>query len=169
MVKFTATIEKFTNKGEKSGWTYFTIPEDIAQELQPGNRKTFRVKGKLDRYAIKFVAILPMGDGSFIMPLNQAMRKGIGKKQGAMLEVQLSVDTSEFVFDPDFMACLEDEPKALAFFKSIPLSFQKYFSNWIASAKTEPTKTKRIAQALTALSKHQNFGEMIRSLKKQKE
>ncbi len=84
-----ATIHKFEKQGEKTGWTYIEVPADIAQKLKPGNKKSFRVKGKLDNYKITGVSLLPMGGGSFIMALNAGMRKGIGKRHGAMLKVQL--------------------------------------------------------------------------------
>jgi len=63
------------------------------------------------------------------------------------------------------MECLADEPKALAFFNDFVPSHKRYFSNWIESAKTEPTKTKRITQTITALLKGFDFGQMLRSLK----
>ena len=82
MIKFTATILKFDKQGEKTGWTYITIPSEMAQQLYPGNKKSFRVKGKLDEHSIEGVALMPMGEGDFIMALNAGMRKGIGKTKG---------------------------------------------------------------------------------------
>lgn len=166
MVKFICTILKFEKQGEKTGWTYIEVPADLAQKLKPGNKLGFRVKGKLDSHAIKQVALLPMGGGNFIMPLNQQMRKAIHKNQGAMLNVQLSLDESDFVFNKDFMDCLSDEPKANEFFKSLPGAHQRYFSKWIDSAKTEPTKTKRIALAVNALAKKWGYPEMLRAQQK---
>ncbi len=163
MVRFTTSIHKFGQKGEKSGWTYIEIPADIAGRLKPGNKKEFKVKGKLDQYAVKRISLIPMGGGLFIMALNAEMRKAIGKKQGAMLSVQLAEDKSDFVFNPDFMDCLADEPAALSFFQSLTGSHQRYFSKWIDSAKTEPTKTKRIARAVNALVKKWGYVEMIRN------
>lgn len=166
MVLFTATIHKFDKQGEKTGWTYIEIPADIAQQLVPGNKKSFRVKGKLDNHSIKGVALLPMGGGSFIMPLNSAMRKGIGKRQGAQLQIKLDVDTKPYELNREFMECLADEPKALEFFNTFSRSVQNYYSKWIEGAKTEPTRTKRIALSVTALSRKMHYAEMIRSLKK---
>ena len=163
MVQFTATIHKFGKKGEKTGWTYFELPADIVQQLKPGNKKEFKVKGKLDGYAIRRVSVLPMGGGLFIMPLNTVMRRAIGKKQGAILTVQLTEDKSDFVFNKDFMDCLDDEPAAKEFFQSLTGSHQRYFSKWIDSARTEPTKTKRIAMAITALARKRGYPEMIRA------
>ena len=164
-MRFTATIHQFAQQGEKTGWSYIEIPVDIVQKLKPGNKKSFRVKGKLDNHSIKSVALIPMGGGKFIMTINASMRKSIGKRKGAMLKVALEEDKSQFVFNKDFMDCLKDEPVAMNFFKTLPGSHQRYFSKWIDDAKTDPTKTKRIAQAVTALSKEFGYGEMLRALK----
>lgn len=168
MIKFNTTILKFDEQGEKSGWTYFVIPAELALKLKPGNKKSFRVKGKLDAHAIKQVALIPMGEGDFIMPLNAAMRKALGKRKGAQLQVQLTVDDSDFVFCKEMMECLEDEPKALENFKKLSGSEQKYFSKWVDSAKTTETKAKRILQTLNAMLSGMHYGQMIRSLKKEK-
>jgi hypothetical protein len=163
MVQFTATIHRFGEKGEKTGWTYFEVPPDLAQEIKPGNRKEFKVKGKLDAHPIKRVSLLPMGGGKFIFVLNAALRKAIGKKHGAMVKVQLAEDKSEFVFNKDFIECLNDEPAAKQFFHGLTGSHQRYFSKWIDDAKTEPTKVKRITMAVNALAKKWGYPEMLRA------
>ena len=168
MVKLTATLLKFDEQGEKTGWTYLEIPAEVAQKLKPGNKQSFRVKGLLDSFAIAGVALIPMGEGNFIMAVNAGMRKGIGKRKGAQVALRLEVDTAELKLSADFMACLEDEPKGLEFFNSLAKSHRNYFSKWIESAKTEPTKAKRIAQAVNALCKQQDFGVMIRTIKAEK-
>ena len=166
MVKYNTTIRKFEKQGEKTGWTYIDIPADIAGLIKPANKKSFRVRGKLDGFKIAGVALLPMGGGAFIMPINGAMRKGVGKRHGAMLNVQLEEDKAPFQFNKDFMDCLADDPKAKEFFKTLAASHQRYFSKWIDAAKTESTQTKRIAQAVTALSQKKGYPEMVRSLQK---
>ena len=169
MVRFTTAILQFQDQGEKTGWTYIQIPVDIAQQLKPGNKKSFRVKGKLDNYVIKGVALMPMGGGTFIMALNAAMRKGIGKRKGAMLGVQLSVDHKQQQVSAELLECLADEPSALNFFKTLAPSHQLYFSKWIESAKTEQTRSKRIAQAVTGLLRKMDYGAMIRYFREQKD
>jgi Domain of unknown function (DUF1905)/Bacteriocin-protection, YdeI or OmpD-Associated len=163
MVKFTATIHRFDKMGEKTGWTYFEVPADLAQKIKPGHRKEFKVKGKLDAHPIKRVSLFPMGGGGFILVLNAALRKAIGKKHGAMVKVQLEADDSPFIFNKDFIDCLADEPAAKAFFQSLPGSHQRYFSKWIDEAKTEPTRVKRITMAVNALAKKWGYPEMLRS------
>jgi hypothetical protein len=165
MIRFTAILKKFASQGEKTGWTYIEIPEAKAQQLKPGNKKTFRVKGRLDRHSFEQVALLPMGNGGFIMAINSAMRKGIGKRQGETVNVQMEADERPLIPPKDFVICLADEPEALAFFNQLTRGHQNYFTKWIDSAKTEQTKAKRIAFAINGLSRKQDFGQILRALK----
>ena len=169
MIKFITAILKFDKQGEKTGWTYVEIPASLTEQLLPGCKKSFRVKGKLDGHTIQQVALLPMGEGNFILPLNAAMRKFIGKRKGAQLTVTLQLDNSVYELNKELMECLADEPAALDFFKSKPLSFQHYYSKWIESAKTNGTKAKRIALAVTSLAQKIEFGDMLRNQRQQKD
>lgn len=168
MAQFTTTILQFGQQGEKTGWHYIEIPVEIAQKLKPGNKKTFRVKGKLDSYSIEGAALLPMGGGSFILALNKEMRKGIHTRKGAKLNVQLQVDHKPYELLQEFMECLNDEPAALVFFKTLPRGHQNYFSKWIETAKTQETRARRIAQAVNGLARRQGYPEMLRSLKQER-
>ncbi|MEO8712675.1 MAG: YdeI/OmpD-associated family protein [Parafilimonas sp.] len=168
MIKFSATVLRFGEQGEKTGWTYIKVPADIAQQLKPGNKKSFRVKGMLDNFKINSVALMPMGDENFIMPFNAAMRKGTGKRKGAIITATLEADDAPLKLNEDFIACLHDEPAALKYFNSLAGSHRNYFSKWISSAKTEQTKTKRIAMAVSALSASLGYSEMMREHKAKK-
>ena len=161
MVKFTAVLYRFNEQGEKTGWTYFVIPADIVEQIRPGFKKIFRVKGRLDNFKITGVAIMPMGDGSFILPVNAAMRKATGKRKGASIIATLEADDTPLKLNEDFINCLNDEPSAFQHFNTLSGSHRNYFSKWIDSAKTEPTKTKRIAMAIAALSRKMGYSEMM--------
>jgi uncharacterized protein YdeI (YjbR/CyaY-like superfamily) len=67
------------------------------------------------------------------------------------------------------MECLSDEPEARKFFLTLSKGHQNYFIKWIESAKTEPTRTKRTAQAVNAFSKHMGFPEMLRAIKAERD
>lgn len=169
MLQFTTTIEKFGKKGEKTGWTYLLLTAEQVTQLNPGTRISFRVKGKLDACSISKVALLPMGDGSFIMPLNATLRKELQKGKGDWLQVVLEPDAEPLRHDVDFMDCLHDEPAALHTFQSLAKGHQNYFSKWIESAKTAPTKAKRIAMAVNSLAMGRGFAEMLRAHKAEKQ
>lgn len=166
MPTFKAVLQKFDKKGEKTGWTYIEIPVDVSSELKPGQKTSFRVKGTLDAFAIRQVALLPMGEGTFIMPINTSMRRGIRKEEGASMQVSLEVDDEPLPLSADLLACLDNEPAALAHFQRLSRGHQNYFSNWIEEAKTIETRTKRLTQAVTGLSLKMDFGQMIRHFKK---
>ena len=171
MHTFTTRLRRFDQKGEKTGWTYLEIPVAVSDALRPGQRTSFRVKGTLDAFAIKLVALLPMGesggpDSAFIMPVNAEMRRGIRKEEGATVRVCLEVDTDPVPISADLLACLEDDPAALAHFQTLSKGHQNYFGKWIDDAKTVETKTKRLTQAVTGLAMGMGYPEMIRYFKK---
>ena len=167
MITFTTTILKFGQQGEKTGWTYITVDQKHAAQLLPGQRKSFRVKGKLDHVMVKGLALLPMGNGDFILPLKAAIRKVLGKAAGASIHVSLGVDLEEPTLNESFLQCLHDDPEAFRFFQRLPKGHQRYFSKWIDEAKTDVTQARRIATALQALSRGWGFSEMLRAAKKE--
>jgi len=162
MLSFTATILQFAEQGEKTGWTYITVPAAIAGKLNPGVKKSYRVKGKLDDFAIEKLAMIPMGKGDFILTINAAIRKGIGKRKGATVKVQLEIDHAPILPPGELMECLQDEPEALQYFNSLPQGHRNYFTKWIESAKTEPTRTRRIALVIKTMVRKMDFGAMLR-------
>ena len=168
MIKLKTTIVRFGAQGEKTGWTYIVIPADVAEKLCPGNRKGFRTKGKLDNYTFSGKSLIPLGKGEFIFTIDAKIRKAIGKRVGAMVNLQIAHDKSEYKMNQELMDCLREEPEAHEFFKTLPGSHQRYFSKWVESAKTEETKAKRIAQSINAFLKKQGFPEMLRWNKNKK-
>lgn len=162
MIKFTAVIHKFGEKGEKTGWTYIEIPGELAEELNAGVKKSYRVKGMLDHHKISGVPLIPMGGGIFILAVNAAMRKAIAKKEGAMVAVKLEVDTAEYDLNRRLLEALESSLAANNSFYKMPRSHQNYYSRWIESAKTIPTQERRIVTIILSLEKGLSYSEMIR-------
>ena len=163
MIRFKTKILQFQEMGEKTGWSYIRIPAKLAQQLKPGNKKSFRVKGKLDDLAISGMALLPMGEGDFILALKAAVRKALRKQKGDTLDAQLEVDAKVITPPSELLDCLADEPKALEHFKSLPKSHQNWYGNWIKDAKTEATRTRRITQVVDGMVKKMSFGDMLRA------
>ena len=162
MVSFKALLQKFGNKSEKTGWTYIDIPEKIAENIKPGCKKSFRVKGKIDEHVFKAIALTPMGDGNFILAINVPIRKAIKKIHGAFVDINIEEDTEELVPDVEMMECLKDEPAAFTYFISLPASHQNWFSNWVKTARSQTTKTKRMAIIVRACIQKMQFAQMIK-------
>ncbi len=162
MVQFSAVIQQFAEQGEKTGWSYVSIPADIAEELKAGHKKAFRVKGKLDSYPIAQMALLPMGDGNFILPLKAALRKAIGKNKGAELRLSLSEDKTSLELSAELMECLADSPVAEKKFKAMPHSHQMYYSKWIDSGKSMQTRARRIHCTISGMEKNLSYAEVLK-------
>jgi Domain of unknown function (DUF1905)/Bacteriocin-protection, YdeI or OmpD-Associated len=168
LISFSTIIKKFGSQGEKTGWTYIEVPEKIAAQINPGVKKSYRVKGKLDDCAIKGISVIPMGGGDFIIALNAAIRKAIGKRTNSTVMVQLALDKSGYQLPNDLVECLKDEPSAYTFFYTLAGSHRNYFGKWIEAAKTDITRAKRIAMAVNALCKKMGYAEMLRERKQEK-
>jgi hypothetical protein len=169
MIEFKTVILQFGEMGEKTGWRYIEIPADIAQELKPGNKKSFRVKGFLDNYPIAGFALMPMGDGQFIMPVKADIRKAIHKEVGAMLIVKLQEHVGFKVDIPaDLQDCFDFDAEALQHFNNLAMSHRNYFIKWIESAKTDETRAKRIVNTVNAMLRKWSYNEMIREIQKER-
>ena len=59
MLTFNTTILQFAQQGEKTGWTYIVVPAAIASKLNPGVKKSYRIKGKLDDFKVEKLALIP--------------------------------------------------------------------------------------------------------------
>jgi hypothetical protein len=168
MIEFDTIILQFAEQGEKTGWSYIEMPADLAQQLKPGNKKSFRVRGMLDGFAVNGMALMPMGEGNFIMALKAEVRKGIHKNAGAMLHVSIEEDTEYKVEVPDdLQECFDFEPEGQDFFYSLPKSHRDYFIKWIDGAKTSETRAKRIVNTVNAMMRKWRYNDMMRAMKKE--
>lgn len=167
MIGFKAKLMRFDKQGEKTSWTYILIPGKIADKIKPGTRRSFRIKGSIHDHELRSVALIPMGGGDFILPVNASMRKAIQKNKGDVVEIEMEEDKSPVRLSASLLECLDDEPESKAYFSKLPASHQQYYSKWIESAKTDVTKTKRIAAAIHAFSNKLTYAQMIQLQRKE--
>ena len=84
----TATIEleaTLVGSAEPGAWTYAIVPNSAAIL---GTRKPVRVTGTVDGEQIA-ATLLPMGDGTHMLPVKAAVRQAIGKQAGDSVRAQL--------------------------------------------------------------------------------
>ena len=141
-------LEKFQGKG---GWTFARIPEMMQDKKAPFG--WVKVRGTIDGYEIKKYHLMPMGKGQLFLPVKAEIRKQINKREGDYVQVILYPDLEPLEVPPEMLLCLQDEPVALKFFKSLSESEQKFYIEWIYSAKKAETKITRLAQSINKLSK----------------
>lgn len=168
MISFDLKLEILDLSGEKNGWIAGIISMELSERINPSVKTRYRIKGTIDDLAISQKAILPIGEGDFILPFNADMRKALRKGEGDMVHFKVEVDNSEFQYSADLLACLEMDDRAHTFYETISPSHKKYFSKWIESAKTIETKTKRINQAIFGLANQMKYDETIRYFKGKK-
>jgi len=145
---------------DMSNWTYVIIPE--LPSIYKARGGTIRVRGFIDSYELKQYNLLPMKDQRMFLPLNAAVRKKIGKKEGDYVHVVLYHDASPVVVPDDLLACLLDAPQAYAFFSSLSESNQKYYIDWIEGAKKMETKIERISKAIERLENRLKFYDWVK-------
>lgn len=167
MIYLKTEIEKYESNSEKTGWSYVYLPQEIADQIKPNSRRGFRVKGFLDELAVNGLSATPIKNDGFIIPLNKNLRKVLRKEEGAVIELRLEFDANFKIEMPEILeVCLAQEEGLLAYFLSLAKSHQNYFINWLNTAKTEPTLTKRLVMLVNAMALKQDFGAMIRANRK---
>jgi hypothetical protein len=146
LVNKKVVLEKFNGKG---GWTYARIPE-ILQDKH-AHFGWVKVRGTIDGYEIRKYHLMPMGNGKLFLPVKAEIRKKIKKEEGDKVHVILYPDNEPQEVPEEMLLCLQDEPAALKFFNSLSESEQKYYIQWIYSAKKDETKVDRLAKTIDRL------------------
>jgi hypothetical protein len=141
-------LEKFPGKG---GWTYARIPQILQDKNKPFG--WVKVRGTIDGYEIRRCHLMPMGNGKLFLPVKAEIRKKIGKKEGDYVTVVLYPDNEPLEVPEEMLLCLEDEPAALRFFKSLSESEQNFYVQWVYAAKKEETKIDRLAKTVNRLAR----------------
>lgn len=145
-------LEKFHGKG---GWTFARIPE-IPQDKHT-HFGWVKVRGTIDSFEIRKYHLMPMGNGNLFLPVKAEIRKKIKKNEGDYVHVILYPDNEPLDIPEEMLLCLNEEPKALTFFKSLTESEQKFYIQWIYSAKKEETKINRLAKTINRLLEGKKF------------
>lgn len=132
-------------------WTYLIIPLDMQTAF--GGRGQVRVRGTINGEPYRNAA-MPMGDGTHFLVVNKEMRDRIGATVGSVVTVTMERDegTRDVEVPDDLQAALEAHPDARRAFASVSYSHKKEYVDWIASAKTEATRQRRIADTITRVA-----------------
>jgi Domain of unknown function (DUF1905)/Bacteriocin-protection, YdeI or OmpD-Associated len=168
MATFTATLEKFGMRGEKTGWIYLPVPADIALAIKPNNKKSFKVKGSIENIKITGVELTAMVEGFFIIAVSASLRKQLQKKEGDEVQVSLEEDDDVEKLSPDLLKAIEATPAA-TYFNALPPSHKNAYSVWIKAAKSKPVIAKRVAAAVKACTLKMSYGDMMKAEKMRKE
>jgi hypothetical protein len=143
-MRFRATIEL----GGKTA-TGIEVPDEVVAGLGSSKRPAVRVTIRDHTYRS---TIARMG-GRYMLPVSAENRSSAGVVAGDEVDVEIELDTEprEVTVPPDFADALSRDPDAKQFFDGLSYSQKQWHVLSIDGAKTEQTRQRRIAKALSAL------------------
>jgi hypothetical protein len=151
-----AFTSKLTRPGVVGAWTFAVVPKATATEA--GFRARARVKGTIDGVPFRS-SLIPRGPGEVFVVVNNEMRTRIGKSEGATVRFELELDTAPVVVEipPAFRKALAGDPKAKGVFDGFTTSQRLAYARWIADAKQDATRGRRVRAAIERLRRGEKF------------
>jgi hypothetical protein len=91
--------------------------------------------------------------GEFLIGLNKEVRTGAGVQAGDTVTLELTLDPEPRTVElPSVLAeALDADPKAKAIYDGLAFTHRKEYARWIAEAKRDDTRERRVAKALEML------------------
>lgn len=91
--------------------------------------------------------------GEFVVGLSKEVRAGAGVAAGDTVALDLKLDTEPrtVVVPPALAEALDADPEAKAIYDGLAFTHRKEYARWIAEAKREETRERRVAKALQML------------------
>ncbi len=146
--KFTAPLERLSGK---FAWHFVEFPHDVAELF--GKRGEVRVKTVINGVAADR-ALMPTKSGYHILVFGSDLRKKAGiKKPGDPVHVELWLDPDPDRIDvpKELTETLDFMPEMKAAWDKLTPGMKRNMCYWVGSAKTAPTRAKRIAELLEKL------------------
>ena len=142
---------RLIGRGPKGAWAHMPIPFSVEKVF--GAKGRVAVRGTINGVAYRS-SIMPRGDGTHSMAVNQTIRAAAGAGVGDRVRVVMEPDTApRTVAVP---AWLKKALKAAAqdkVFQALSYSHQKELVDWISDAKKLETRARRIEKCITMLAR----------------
>lgn len=113
--------------------------------------KRFPVVATVNGYTWR-TSVARMG-GEFLLGLSKEVRTGVGAEAGDTVEAVIELDAvpREVDVPPTLATALAGDAAAKAAYDGLAFTDRKEFARWIAEAKKDETRDRRVAQALEML------------------
>jgi hypothetical protein len=143
----TSFTTKLIRPDAVGAWTFAPVPKKDA--ARAGFRARLRVKGTIDGIPFRS-SLMPRGGGELFVVVNSEVRDRIGKSDGALVRLELELDASPVVVDvpPSLQRALDRDRSAEANFARFTASQRLAYSRWVAAAKQEATRDRRVGAAV---------------------
>ena len=142
---------KFQSVVHLGGKTATGIPGPAEVVASLGSSKRPAVRVTINGYTYRST-VATLG-GEFMLPISAEHRTGAGVAAGDTVEVEIELDTAprEVALPPDFAAALDADAAARQAFDGLSYSAKQRYVMPIADAKSEETRQRRIAKAISEL------------------
>jgi hypothetical protein len=113
--------------------------------------KRFPVVATVNGYTWR-TSVARMG-GEFLVGLNKEVRSGASVAAGDTVTLELKLDTEPRAVEvpPALAQALQTDPEAKAIYDGLAFTHRKEYARWIAEAKRDETRERRVAKALEML------------------
>lgn len=149
---FQAEIERFGVGKSRKVWYYVLfLPDDLRQDLPFDRYPRLRVEGEIADIPISN-AFIPAGDGRNYVIVSQDVRDNANVGLGDRVEMRFRVADQEAVDVPEILSDrLHLEQEAERIWSRLTAGKKRGMAHYIASAKTDATRTRRTDQVVVAL------------------
>jgi hypothetical protein len=114
-------------------------------------KKAFPVQATINGYT--WAGRVSRMGGEFLLGLRREVREAAGVEAGDAVTVTIALDEAprEVEVPPALDAALEADADARTAFEGLAFTHRKEFAQWIAEAKKEETRSRRVEQAIQML------------------
>jgi len=142
---------KLIGRGPKGTWAHMPVPFSVEQVF--GAKGRVPVRGAVNGIAYRS-SILPRGDGTHYMAVNQTLRAAAGANVGDVVHVVMEPDTApRKVSVPAWLSKALKAASQDKAFAALSYSHQKELVDWISDAKKAETRARRIEKCTVMLAK----------------
>jgi Bacteriocin-protection, YdeI or OmpD-Associated/Domain of unknown function (DUF1905) len=143
------TVHRFeTVLGAEGSGVFIEIPLDVPAlfgRARPAVRVT--INGH------PFRSTVAVYGGRYYLPVKRALREAAGVAAGDAVVVELAADEEPRAVEPpaDLAAALAADPDAGAAFAGLSYTHQREYAEWVAEARRDDTRRRRVEQAVAML------------------
>lgn len=129
---------------------FIVIPPEVVAALSAKKRPPVRVTLNGDYTYRSTVSVY---GGRYLLPIRREIREACGLEPGMSVEVALALDEEprQVEVPDDLASAFAGAQAARTVFDLLSFTHQREYVEWIAGAKREETRTRRVAQTLEML------------------
>jgi Bacteriocin-protection, YdeI or OmpD-Associated/Domain of unknown function (DUF1905) len=141
-------VIRFKAQLQPRGPAAAVVLDDAQVAIVGEGAKRFPVVATVNGYTWR-TSVARMG-GEFLLGLSREVRQGAGVQAGDEVEVTVELDAAprEVEVPGALAAALASDPQASASFERMAFTHRKEYARWVAEAKREDTRLRRVQQAL---------------------